>query len=110
MAANLTWYGIEHADHGNPDNPLTDAQVTASAQILECLATYAGFPLHVSYHPYGRGYGTHAMGGAAWGGHTCPDLPPAHVRSEQRHAIVELAQAIRDNGDTFPAGGGGGAS
>jgi hypothetical protein len=96
MAANMEWYGIEHADHGNPDNPLTHEQITASAQLLECLAAFAGFPLQVTNYVNGHGYGTHNMGGAAWGGHTCPDLPPHHVRSRQRHAIVALALAIRD--------------
>lgn len=42
---NYSWYGIEHADNENPDNPLTDAQIAASAQIVECLSNFAGFPL-----------------------------------------------------------------
>jgi hypothetical protein len=32
------------------------------------------------------------MGGAAWGGHTCPGPGP---RAGQRHAIIELARVIR---------------
>src|SRR6266851_819094 len=44
-AANLTWYGIEHADDGNPDTPLTHAQIVASAQLMELLSRFAGFPL-----------------------------------------------------------------
>jgi hypothetical protein len=95
MAANLEWYGIEHADDGNPDNPLTDAQLVASAQLVECLSAFAGFPLRVTNRTDGHGYGTHSMGGAAWGGHTCPDLPPKHVRSLQRADIIALAKDIR---------------
>lgn len=95
MAANLTWYGIEHVDNGNPDTPLTAAQVTASAQLVELLSRFAGFPLQVTDSPSVKGYGTHSMGGAAWGGHTCPDLPPQHVRSAQRPAIIALARQIR---------------
>lgn len=95
MAANETWYGIEHADAGNPDNPLTDAQLWASAQVVECLSEFAGFPLQVTDSTTGTGYGTHSMGGANWGGHTCPDLPPQHVRSHQRAEIITRAQAIR---------------
>ena len=98
VAANLTWYGIEHADAGNPDNPLTPPQITASAQIVECLSAFAGFPLWVTDRPAGRGYGTHNMGGEAWGGHTCPDLPPQHIRSAQRQAILDLAKEIRAPG------------
>lgn len=95
MDGNAAWYSIEHADHGNPDNPLTDAQITASAQLVECLSAFAGFPLQVTDSPDIPGYGTHAMGGAAFGGHTCPDEPPRHVRSQQRPAIIALAKEIR---------------
>lgn len=92
---NPEWYSIEHADNGNPDNPLTYKQKVASAQLVECLSAFANFPLEVTDSTDGKGYGTHAMGGAAWGGHTCPDLPPKHVRSLQRYAIIALAKQIR---------------
>ena len=90
--ANSTWYGIEHADAGHPANPLTAAQVTASAQLVECLSAFAGFPLQISNSPSTKGYGWHGMGGAAWGGHfDCP----GDVRRAQRPEIVALAMAIR---------------
>ena len=76
MAANLTWYGIEHADGGDQHVPLNDAQITSSAQLVELLSRFAGFPLQVTDDVHGRGYGTHVMGGAAWGGHTCPGPGP----------------------------------
>ncbi len=95
MAANLRWYGIEHADNGNTKNPLTDAQITASAQLVEVLSRFAGFPLQVTDSTSGRGYGTHVMGGAAWGGHTCPGPGP---RAGQRAEIIALAKAIRTGG------------
>jgi hypothetical protein len=94
-SGNGAWYGVEHADNGNPNNPLTDAQLTASAQIVECLSAFAGFPLQEANSPSERGYGVHYMGGAAFGGHTCPDLPPNHVRSAQRPEIIRRARAIR---------------
>jgi hypothetical protein len=96
MDGNPNWYSIEHADNGNPDNPLTDAQLTASAQVVEALSRHAAFPLREANAPGGQGYGVHYMGGAAWGGHTCPDSPPRHVRSQQRPEILRRAQAIRD--------------
>lgn len=95
-AGNHAWYSIEHADNGNPNNPLTEAQLTASAQVVECLSAFAGFPLQVTDSTSGKGYGTHNMGGSAWGGHTCPDLPPHHVRSRQRTDIIERARIIRN--------------
>ena len=96
MAGNPDWYSIEHADNANPDNPLTDAQLTASAQVVEALATYGNFPLQEANSPSEQGYGVHYMGGAHWGDHTCPDSPPMHVRSGQRPEILRRAKAIRD--------------
>lgn len=91
-AGNDAWYSIEHADDGNPAIPLTSAQITASAQLLEVLSRFAGFPLQVTDSVATKGYGTHVMGGAAWGGHTCPGPGP---RAGQRAAIVALAKEIR---------------
>lgn len=91
-AGNLEWYSIEHADNGSTENPLTPAQIIASAQVVECLSAYAAFPLQVTDSTEGRGYGTHVMGGAAWGGHTCPGPGP---RAGQRTAIIDLAKQIR---------------
>lgn len=95
-AGNYSWYSIEHADDGNPDNPLTPQQIFASAQLVECLSDFADFPLKVSNRTWRKGYGVHYMGGAAWGGHSCPDLPPDHVRSRQRAAILARAEQIRN--------------
>jgi N-acetylmuramoyl-L-alanine amidase len=103
-AGNPSWYSIEHEDHGDPRNPLTDAQIAASAQLLECLSAYAGFPLQEANTPQERGYGVHYMGGPDWGDHTCPDVPPTRVRSLQRPAIIELAKTIRSSGSGPPRG------
>lgn len=100
MAGNPNWYSIEHADNGKPDTPLTDAQLTASAQVVEALATHGAFPLQVTDSINKEGYGVHYMGGLAWGGHTCPDSPPEHVRSQQRGEILRRARGIRNG--TFP--------
>jgi hypothetical protein len=91
-AGNNAWYSIEHADDGNPANPLTMAQITASAQLVECLSAFAGFPLQVSDSLATRGYGWHGMGGVPWGNH--PDCPGS-VRKAQRGEIIALAMAIR---------------
>lgn len=92
MAANVAWYGIEHEDGGDQHRPLSDAAAAASAQVVECLSAFAGFPLQVTDDIHGRGYGTHVMGGGAWGGHTCPGPGP---RAGQRRVIIELAKVIR---------------
>jgi hypothetical protein len=93
-AANATWYGIEHEDGGDPSRPLTDAQLTASAQLTEMLTGYAGIPLQVTNSPSTGGLGTHSMGGSAWGGHACP----GDVRAAQRDEVIRRAQAIRGGG------------
>jgi hypothetical protein len=96
VAGNDTWYSIEHADDGNTENPLTNAQLTASAQLVEVLSRFAGFGLRVTNSVDGTGYGTHVMGGAAWGGHTCPGPGP---RAGQRQEIIDMAKQVR-TGDT----------
>lgn len=102
VAGNRRWYSIEHADDGNTENPLTEAQLTASAQIVELLSRFAGFPLQVTDSVSVPGYGTHVMGGAAWGGHTCPGPGP---RAEQRQDIIARAIAIRAGVTTYPTDG-----
>jgi N-acetylmuramoyl-L-alanine amidase len=104
-AGNEAWYSVENADAGNPDNPLTVPQMTALAQVLECLSAFAGFPLRVTDSPAEPGFGVHFMGGAAWGGHTCPDLPPRAVRSAQRPAVIALAEQIRSGHPPAPGPG-----
>jgi hypothetical protein len=99
MAANQRYYGIEHADNFDQHNPLTPAQIHASAQLVELLSRFAGFPLQVTDTPGGRGFGTHVMGGAAYGGHTCPGPGP---RAAQRQPVLELAKNIREG--VRPAG------
>ncbi len=105
-AGNANWYSCEFADNGNPDNPLTQAQIVAAAQLLECLSApgVGNFPVQITNSTSGEGLGVHSMGGQPWGGHTCPDAPPAHVRSAQRPQIVALGMSIRQGGSvTQPA-------
>jgi hypothetical protein len=94
-AGNEAWYSIEHEDGGDPTVPLTDAQMWTSAQLVEVLSAFAGFPLQVATSTTMKGYGAHYLGGAAWGGHTCPDVPPTRVRSLQRWEIVRRAMLVR---------------
>lgn len=95
MAGNNRYYSIEHADNGNPNIPLTTFQINRSAQFVELLSRIGHFPLVEANSVGQEGYGTHYMGGAAWGGHSCPDIGGNHVRSGQRPAILALAAKIR---------------
>jgi hypothetical protein len=89
---NPSWYSVEDADNTHPSVPLTDAQVTAFAQLFECLSAYAGFPLQVTDSVNVQGLGIHSMGGVPWGDHpSCP----GSVRAAQRPAIIALAKEIR---------------
>lgn len=95
-AGNRAWYSIEHEDKGKPLTPLTDEQMWTCAQVVEILSAFAGFPLQVSDDTGTKGFGVHYMGGADWGGHSCPDVPPKRVRSLQRPEILRRARLIRN--------------
>ncbi|MGE5288496.1 MAG: N-acetylmuramoyl-L-alanine amidase [Micromonosporaceae bacterium] len=94
-AGNPQWIGIEFADDANPNNALTDKQLTAGAQIVEAVFAKYNLKLQVTNSVSGWGLGVHYMGGAAWGGHSCPDTGGKHVRSSQRGEVIRRAQAIR---------------
>ena len=105
-AANDHWYAVENADDKNPNNPYTDAQLSRIAQILELTSRpeHGRFALQVTNSPDKEGLGMHNMGGAAWGGHSCPDakINPNHTRSRARDEIVRRAKIIRQDGQ-YPA-------
>ncbi|MEU9888679.1 N-acetylmuramoyl-L-alanine amidase [Sphaerisporangium sp. NPDC051011] len=68
---NPNWISIENEGRGG--DALTDAQLDRCAQVLAWAHKVHGVPLQVATSPTGRGLGHHAMGGAAWGGHSaCP--------------------------------------
>ena len=91
-AGNDAWRGIEDEDERNPAIPLTPAQVTTFAQILEACSAFDGFPLQVTDNTGGQGLILHSDGGVNWGNHpACP----GPVRAAQRPAIIALAKAIR---------------
>lgn len=93
MAGNPHYRGVEHEDRGNPATPMTDAQLTASAQVFEAMSAFDGWPLAATSNPSG-GHGIlfHSDGGAAWGAHACP----GPVRMKQREEIIRRARALRN--------------
>lgn len=86
-AGNRWWHSWETA--GNPDEPLTNAQIETGAAIYEFGMKEFGWPLKLSEHPEEPGLGWHGMGGASWGGHyDCP----GELRKAQRNDILRLTE------------------
>lgn len=85
-AGDLLYYSAEF--EGYPNEPLTGAQIATAARLYKWLR----LRVVLAEEPGQPGLGTHAMGGAAYGGHPCPDatwgLPGP--RSRQRPAILAL--------------------
>jgi hypothetical protein len=95
---NSRWFSLEFADAGHPEHPLTQAQIDAGGQLLECLsAPSAGrFTMQLTDSAGTEGLGWHGMGGQDWGGHfDCP----GNVRKGQRQAVLQVAQAIRGDSE-----------
>lgn len=87
-AGNRDWLSVENEGVGG--DTLTDAQITANARVLAWAHKTYDVPLKLAASPSDRGLGYHAMGGAAWGGHTsCPgpkivaQLPAIVARAKQ---------------------------
>lgn len=87
IEGNYHWAAAETA--GLPGEPLTDAQVAVLVKLVQAYETRYNVRLSVTDDPNGTGFGTHQMGGAAWGGHACPGT----VRAAQRHRILRLAHS-----------------
>lgn len=84
---------------GLPNEPLTDAQI----QSLAAFHVWTGLPDALAASPGEHGIGTHYMGGAAWGGHSCPDaVPGTGPRSHQRAGILARAKQLRTGDDDMP--------
>lgn len=91
-SGNPHWRGIENEDGGDPNRPLSTAQIISNAAIFELLGRVDGFPLQPTDDPNnGRGLIFHVDGGGAWGGHDCP----GSVRMGQRLAIIYVALMAR---------------
>lgn len=97
-SGNPLWRSCECEDKTKTNQPMTQPQMTAFAQILEVCSAYDGFPLQITDDPAnGHGLITHGAGGNAWGGH--PNCP-GDVRKAQRPALIALAKQIRAGGNT----------
>jgi len=70
-SGNRTYLSVENEGQGG--DLLTKAQITANAKVLAWAHKQYGVPLQLAKKVGDRGLAYHALGGAAWGGHTsCP--------------------------------------
>lgn len=91
--ANPLYWGFE--TEGYPGEPLTPAQI----QTLATWHVALGTPDVLVGQPSDPGIGCHYQGGAAWGGHDCPDsVPGSGPRSRQRTDILAAAALLRTGG------------
>jgi hypothetical protein len=90
VAGNTRWIGVE--GEGVPETPMNGIQLAEYARFYNWARGYLQWPLIVSDAPMSAGIGTHSMGGAAWGGHSCP----GPIRSAQRQDIIDLLTEVED--------------
>lgn len=84
-SGNSSYCSVE--TEGYTTEPLTDAQVATLGRLYAWGHAELGWPMQLAEAPGQAGLGTHAMGGAAWGGHPCP----GPIRIGQRPAILAAA-------------------
>lgn len=99
---NRDYHSVETA--GNPEDPLTAAQIEAEADLYVFGHNRYGWPLKLAERPGEPGFGWHGMGGAAWGGH---DQCPGVHRREQRNDVLRLAEKLINGPTTGPTTRGG---
>lgn len=84
-------WGLAFECQGTPGEPMSAAMVESLARAYAEAHLAVGVPLQVTDTLSRGGLGTHAMGGASWGGHTsCPGA----IRSAQRFTIIQRAIEI----------------
>lgn len=98
QAAGNTYYNSVETE-GQPDEPLTDAQIAALADLYRWGHLTHGWKFQLAEHPGDEGLGWHGMGGTAWGNH--PNCPGG-LRRAQRQLILTLASSNQTQGDDVP--------
>jgi len=91
-AGNRTWLSIEN--EGEVPDALTAPQFEKVAQVFAWVVRTYKVPYAVAKTPSEKGLGYHRMGGAAWGGHSCP----GDAIINQLWAIVDRAKVINGVG------------
>jgi hypothetical protein len=90
QAAGNTMYNSVETE-GFPSEPLTPQQVSALAELYAWGVRTYRWNLALANTPGTHGFGYHAMGGVAWGGHP---LCPGTLRIAQREPILNAAALI----------------
>lgn len=84
-AGNPHWVSVECEGFDRED--YSEAQVQRLAELFAWGMREFGWPAQVTDSPAGYGLGAHRMGGAAWGGHSCP----GDIRAGRRQDILRAA-------------------
>jgi hypothetical protein len=90
VAGNADWHACE--SEGWPNEPYTEAALAKYAALWQWGIPNLLWTPQVTDSPFGRGFGTHSMGGVAWGGHACP----GDIRAAQRQEILNRAASGRN--------------
>jgi hypothetical protein len=85
-AGNPYWISCE-CEGATEAEDYTPAQIARLGEIYRWGMAIYGWPPTITDDPGGRGLGTHRMGGAAWGGHSCP----GDLRASRRRDILAAA-------------------
>lgn len=97
-AGNPYWISVECEGFDTED--YTPVQVQRLAELYAWGMAAFGWKAEITDSVNGYGLGTHRMGGAAWGGHSCP----GNIRANRRGDILAGALALGPNGGGDVAG------
>lgn len=96
-AGNPYWISCEC--EGLDTEDYTPIQVRRLGEFYAWGMAAFDWPSAITDRPDGRGIGTHVMGGAAWGGHTCPGPVRAARRPDILAAALSLTPSPGDDVD-----------
>jgi hypothetical protein len=91
-AGNPYWISVECEGFDTED--YTALQIQRLGELYAWGMSQFGWKAEVTDSVNGYGLGTHRMGGAAWGGHSCP----GDIRANRRGDILAAALAIHGGG------------
>ncbi|UJQ86860.1 endolysin [Streptomyces phage Treat] len=97
-AGNRDYLSIEN--EGKVPDKLTAKQIEAVAQTFAWVCKTYKVPYQVADKPGEKGLGFHRMGGAAWGGHSCPgdniikQLPEIVARAKEINKVTAKPKPV----------------